>query len=69
MPGFEDSFESNPRIAGAVPSPDEPTHDASGVDITLIRAYLDMAPIERLRSLQNAVRTLQRFRPIETKSG
>ena len=43
----------------------EPTHDENGVDLTLIRAYLDMTPRERLRSLQNAARALERFRPIE----
>jgi hypothetical protein len=40
------------------------THDENGVDLTLIRAYLDLTPIERLRSLQNAVRTIQRFRSV-----
>jgi hypothetical protein len=49
------------------PSPSgNPTHDENGVDLTLIRAYLDMTPIERLRSLQNAARALGRFRPIES---
>lgn len=38
------------------------TQDEAGVDLTLIRAYLDRPPIERLRSLQNAVRVIARFR-------
>jgi hypothetical protein len=42
----------------------EPTHDENGVDLTLIRAYLDMTPIERLRSLENAARAIGQFRPI-----
>jgi hypothetical protein len=40
------------------------THDSSGVDLSLIRVYLALTPIERLRSLQNAVRAIQKFRPI-----
>lgn len=50
-------------LAPASPS-DKPTHDKNGVDLTLIRVYLDMTPLERLRSLQNAARAIERFRPI-----
>jgi hypothetical protein len=52
-------------LALASPS-DEATHDENGVDLTLIRAYLDMTPIERLRSLQNAARAIEQFRPIKS---
>jgi hypothetical protein len=53
--------------ARVMPSPsDRPTHDENGVDLTLIRAYLDMTPIERLRSLQNAARAIGRFRSLES---
>jgi len=41
----------------------EPLTDEAGVDLTLVREYLALTPIERLRSLQNAVRALQCFRP------
>jgi hypothetical protein len=46
------------------------THDENGVDLTLIRAYLDLSPTQRLQSLQNAVRAIQRFRSLvgETRS-
>jgi len=47
-------------------SSDKPTHDENGVDLTLIRAYLDMTPVERLRSLENAARAIERFRPIKS---
>lgn len=39
----------------------QPTQGENGVDLTLIRAYLDLSPMQRLRSLQNAVRAIQRF--------
>jgi hypothetical protein len=45
------------------------THDENGVDLTLIRAYLDLSPIQRLRSLQNAVRAIQRFRSLAPSKG
>ncbi len=49
------------------PSNAEPraTFDEAGVDLGLIRAYLALSPMERLRSLQNAVRAIQKFRPIQ----
>lgn len=50
-------------LAGDV---NDATHDENGVDLTLIRAYLDMKPIERVRSLQNAVRAIERFRPVKS---
>jgi hypothetical protein len=42
-----------------------PSIDEAGVDLTLIRLYLALTPIERLRSLQNAVRAIEKFRPIK----
>lgn len=42
-----------------------PAVDEAGVDLTLIRAYLALTPIERLRSLQNAVRAIQKFRAVK----
>jgi hypothetical protein len=45
-----------------------PAFDEAGVDLTLIRAYLALTPIERLRSLQNAVRAIRKFRPIKDRS-
>lgn len=47
----------------------QPTHDKDGVDLTLIRAYLDLSPMQRLRSLQNAVRAIQRFRSLAPSKG
>jgi hypothetical protein len=41
-----------------------PTFDEGGVDLTLIREYLKLTPVERLRSLQNAVRAIGKFRRI-----
>jgi hypothetical protein len=45
------------------------THDENGVDLTLIRAYLDLSPIQRLQSLQNAVRAILRFRSQAPSNG
>jgi hypothetical protein len=42
--------------------------DEAGVDLGLIRAYLTLSPMERLRSLQNAVRAIQKFRPIKSRN-
>ena len=44
-----------------------PSCDENGVDLTLIREYLKLTPLERLRSLQNAVRTLAKFRRVAQK--
>jgi len=41
-----------------------PLVDEAGVDLTLIRAYLALTPIERLRALQNMMRAIGRFRPM-----
>jgi hypothetical protein len=41
--------------------------DEAGVDLTLIRMYLALTPIERLRSLQNFMRALEKFKRIEPK--
>jgi len=38
--------------------------DEAGVDLTLIRAYLALTPIERLRALQNMMRAIGKFRPM-----
>jgi hypothetical protein len=43
---------------------DREAFDDAGIDLTLIRSYLDLTPMERLRSLQNCVRALQKFRPL-----
>jgi hypothetical protein len=43
---------------------DRESFDEAGIDLTLIRSYLDLTPLERLRSLQNCVRALQKFRPL-----
>jgi hypothetical protein len=45
------------------------THDSSGVDLSLIRVYLALTPIERLRSLQNSVRAIQKFKRVNDASG
>lgn len=39
--------------------------DDAGVDLGLIRAYLALSPLERLRSLQNAMGAIQKFRHVE----
>jgi hypothetical protein len=43
--------------------------DEAGVDLTLIRAYLSLTPLERLRALQNNVRALQKFRAPSAPDG
>jgi len=42
--------------------------DDNGVDLTLIREYLRLTPLERLRSLQNAVLALGKFRQVARKT-
>ena len=46
----------------------EPTHSEDGVDLTLIRWMLSLTPAERLRVLQNNVRSILRLRGEETDS-
>lgn len=45
-----------------------PVVDEAGVDLTLIRAYLALTPIERLRALQNMMRAIGKFRPRDLDS-
>ena len=46
------------------PSQDgRPTHDAAGVDLTLIREALAMTPAERLRALTEMMASLARLAP------
>ena len=39
-----------------------PTHSAEGVDLTLIRWMLSLAPLERLEVLQATLRSIERLR-------
>jgi len=41
---------------------DEPLYSEDGVDLTLIRWMLSLTPTERLRILQQTVRSLMRLR-------
>jgi hypothetical protein len=61
-------IERASHVLGVAADAEDATHDENGVDLTLIRVYLDMTPIERVRSLQNAVRAIGRFRPIKSQS-
>jgi hypothetical protein len=56
----QDESNVTPSVGDARASFDE-----AGVDLGLIRVYLALSPMERLLSLQNAVRAIQKFRPIE----
>jgi hypothetical protein len=42
--------------------PVDPTYSEEGVDLTLIRWMLSLTPEQRLRALQNHVRTILRIR-------
>lgn len=46
------------------PEYDEPTVDENGVDLTLIRMYLDLTPKQRLQSLVNYVNTIAKARVV-----
>lgn len=53
------------QVANPLP-PDEPAYSEDGVDLTLIRWFLGLTPIERLRFLQrhaNAVLRIRRANP------
>ncbi len=41
---------------------DRPTHSPEGVDLTLIRWFLTLTPTERLRTLENTMKSIQRIR-------
>jgi len=45
-----------------------PTHSEDGVDITLIRWFLTLTPLERLEALQEALRSHVELREIFEKS-
>lgn len=44
------------------PHVEEPLVDENGVDLTLVRMYLDLTPEQRLKSLVNYVNTIARAR-------
>lgn len=39
-----------------------PTHSREGVDLTLIRWFLTLTPMERLRALENQMKAIQAIR-------
>ena len=45
---------------------EQSTYTEDGVDLTLIRWMLSLTPAERLRALQNAVRSIQRLRSLKS---
>jgi len=44
--------------------PDLATHDAAGVDLTLVREWLAMSPVERLRRLEEFVSSVKELRAL-----
>jgi len=46
---------------------EEPAYSEDGVDLTLIRWMLSLTPAERLRTLQNAVRSLLKLRGLKKR--
>ncbi len=54
--------DSRRPTEGSQPFLEEPTYSEDGVDLTLIRWMLSLTPAERLRTLQNAVRSILRLR-------
>jgi hypothetical protein len=55
-----------PKRAAARPSrrspAPRPTHSPDGVDLTLIRSFLTLTPMERLVALENHRKFIQRIR-------
>ncbi len=47
---------------GASTSKDSPTHSEDGVDLTLIRWMLSLTPAQRLRVLQQTIRSIIKLR-------
>jgi hypothetical protein len=41
---------------------DRPTHSPEGVDLTLIRWFLTLTPLERLQTLENQMKSVQAIR-------
>lgn len=62
--GTRASAEGVEQTAADGRADDRESFDEAGTDLTLIRSYLDLTPLERLRSLQNCVRALHKFRPL-----
>ena len=48
-------------------SEDQPTHSASGVDLTLIRWMLSLTPAQRLQALQGTVDSISTIRDANTR--
>ena len=59
-------LEDNPQGTAhtAPPGLEGPSYCEDGVDLTLIRWMLSLTPAERLRALQNAVRSILRLRSL-----
>ncbi len=51
-----------------LPLPDELTYSEDGVDLTLIRWMLSLTPEERLRTLEQTVRSIMRLRADQTET-
>jgi hypothetical protein len=69
MEAPDDSVEALPeRRPGHLPADPRPTHSEDGVDLTLIRWMLSLTPAERLETLQNTIRSIQRLRDVQSGS-
>ncbi len=59
-------MDPNPRLISDAPPDagllDRPTHSEDGVDLTLIRWFLSLTPVERLKVLQRHNQALARLR-------
>lgn len=53
-------------IDGPQPADGLPTHDAAGVDLTLIREALAMSPAERLEALTQMMASLAQLGVVES---
>jgi hypothetical protein len=49
------------------PPEPRPTHSEDGVDLTLIRWMLSLTPRERLETLQNTIRSIERLRHVQSR--
>jgi len=59
--------DSKRQMQACQPLLEEPAYSEDGVDLTLIRWMLSLTPAERLRTLQNAVRSLLKLRGLKKR--
>ena len=64
---MQEPGDGGEALLGRLPIDAPPTHSEDGADLTLIRPLLSLTPRERLETLRNTIRPVQRLREVQSR--